>query len=328
MLRDDDAGASIEIMLTGLALKVLSTLCFTAMAVCVRYAAAYKCPVAEIVFFRSAFALIPLLVWLRLIGGLPLHLKTMRPLGHLGRGLTGSAGMFANFLALSLLPLADATAYFYAYPIFLTLIAGLVLREKVGAARWTAVAVGFGGVFAMLSEQMGAGGSAAHVSREGVGAAVALSGAFFAAVSIAQTRRLTLSEHTGAIVFYFTCLTTFFGALILVLAHFWPAGAPASQFFASQAYVAPNGRQWAALIGVGAAGGAAQIFSTSSYRFAEVSLLAAFDYLTLFWAMPASLIFFGQRPSAVVMIGAAAIGGAGVLAVWSERRARREILAT
>lgn len=328
MLRDDDAGASIEIMLTGIALKVLSTLCFTAMAVCVRYAAADKCPVAEIVFFRSAFALIPLLVWLRLIGGFPLHLRTKRPLGHLGRGLTGSVGMFANFAALSLLPLADATAYFYAYPIFIALIAGLALRENVGVGRWMAVAIGFGGVFVMLSEQIGAGGAAAQVSREGLGAAVALTGAFFAAVSIVQTRRLTLSEHTGAIVFYFTCLTTLFGALILVLAHFWPAGAPAARLFASQAYVAPDGRQWAALIGVGATGGAAQIFSTSSYRFAEVSLLAPFDYLTLFWAMPASLIFFGQRPSVAVMIGAAAIGGAGVLAVWSERRAQRAILAT
>ena len=72
-------------------------------------------------------------------GGFPGHLATRRPLGHLGRGLSGSAGMFANFLSLSLLPLADATAYFYASPIFVTLIAALALREKVHVTRWVAV---------------------------------------------------------------------------------------------------------------------------------------------------------------------------------------------
>lgn len=309
-------------MLIGILLKVLSTMAFTAMSIGVR-AAAPSCPIGEIVFFRSAFALVVLLVWLRISGGFPAHLATCRPMGHLGRSLSGSAGMFANFLALSLLPLADATAYFYASPMFVTLIAALGLREKVHVTRWIAVAIGFAGVLAMLSDHFGLSlGETAPA--QGIGAVVALSGAAFAALSIIQTRRLAMSEYTAAIVFYFTCLTTFIGALMLLLPHFWPEGAYGAEFLASQAYVAPGPREWLALAGVGVAGGCAQILATQSYRFADASLLASFDYLAMFWALLASLALFGEWPSGAVLAGAAAIVGSGLLAIVGERRARRK----
>ncbi len=308
-------------MFTGILLKTLSTLAFTAMSIGVR-AAAPTCPVAEIVFFRSAFALVVLGIWLGGNGGFPGHLATRRPLGHLGRGLSGSAGMFANFLSLSLLPLADATAYFYASPIFVTLIAALGLREKVHVSRWVAVVIGFGGVLVMLSDHFGLVAAAKSQQlrpAEALGATVALSGAGFAALSIIQTRRLTLSEHTGAIVFYFTCLTTVVGAVVLALAQVWPVGV-----LASQAFVAPGAREWGALAVIGVSGGVAQILATQSYRYADASLLASFDYLAMLWALLASLAFFDQWPSSVVLAGAAAITVSGLLAIFGERHARRK----
>ncbi len=305
-------------MFTGILLKTLSTLAFTAMSIGVR-AAAPACPLAEIVFFRSAFALVVLAIWLGAKGDFPAHLATRRPLGHLGRGLSGSAGMFANFLSLSLLPLADATSYFYASPIFVTLIAALGLREKVHVSRWVAVAIGFVGVLVMLSDHFGLVAAAESRPDEALGATVALSGAGFAALSIIQTRRLTLSEHTGAIVFYFTCLTTFAGALVLALAQVWPVGV-----LASQAFVAPGAREWGALAVIGVSGGVAQILATQSYRYADASLLASFDYLAMLWALLASLAFFDQWPSPVVFTGAAAITVSGLLAILGERHARRK----
>jgi drug/metabolite transporter (DMT)-like permease len=313
-------------MLIAVLLKILSTIAFTAMAIGVR-AAASSCPVGEIVFFRSAIALIVLLAWLRISGGFPGRLATGKPLRHLGRGLSGTAGMFANFMALSLLPLADATAYFYVSPIFVTLIAALALREKVVATRWIAVVIGFCGVLAMLSDHIGfsPGDSLATqgFTAQGAGAIVALAGAAFAALSMIQTRRLAISEHTGAIVFYFTCLATLFGGLLMALAPIWPAGAMGARFFSSQAYVAPGAREWLALAGVGVAGGVAQILATLAYRFADASLLASFDYLAMLWALLASLAFFGEWPSAAVLAGAAAIAGSGLLAILGERSARR-----
>jgi len=298
-------------MRLGILLKLLSTLAFTVMAVGVRVASA-RIPVAEIVFFRSGVALVPLVLWLVWIGGFPRHLVTRRPLGHLSRGLSGAAGMYANFKSLSLLPLADATAYFYVSPVFVTLIAALGLREQVHASRWVAVLIGFGGVLAMMSEHLGVTGVEVH-GEAGLGAAVALAGAAFAALSIIQTRRLAVCEYTAAIVFYFTCLTALSGAAVLAFAHFAPAT------LSSQAFVAPDAGEWAALIGAGVMGGIAQIFVTASYRYADASLLASYDYFTLVWALLASLLVFGQWPSLAVLGGATAIGASGLLAMLGER---------
>ncbi len=203
------------------------------MAVGVRVASAAH-PARGNRVFPLGVALVLLLLWLAAIGAFPGALATRRPLGHLGRGLTGAAGMFANFASLALLPLADATAYFYASPIFVTLIAALGLREKVHASRWLAVLIGFGGVLAMLAEHVGFGGFAKTLGAQGLGAGVALAGAAFAALSMIQTRRLALSEHTAAIVFYFTLLTTLAGAAVLALAQASPSLLP------SQAFVAPR----------------------------------------------------------------------------------------
>ncbi len=304
-------------MALGILLKILSTLAFTAMAVGVRIASP-RIPIAEIVFFRSIVALALLVAWLLWTGGLPGQLATRRPVGHLGRGLSGTAGMFANFTSLALLPLADATAYFYASPIFVTLIAALGLRENVHASRWFAVLIGFGGVLAMLSEHVGFANLSKILGNhglgdEGVGAMVALAGAAFAAISIIQTRRLAASEHTAAIVFYFTCLTTFVGGAALVIAALSPDVLP------SQAFVSPDARDLAALVGAGLMGGLAQIAVTTSYRYADASLLATYDYFAMVWALLASLLIFGQWPSLTVLGGAAAIAGSGLLALLGER---------
>jgi drug/metabolite transporter (DMT)-like permease len=299
-------------MTLGILLKILSTLAFTAMAVGVRIASP-RIPIAEFFFFRSVVALALLVVWLLWTGGLPGHLVTRRPFGHLGRGLSGTAGMFANFTSLALLPLADATAYFYASPIFVTLIAALGLRENVHASRWFAVLIGFGGVLAMLSEHVGFANLSQSLGGQGLGAMVALAGAAFAAISIIQTRRLAASEHTAAIVFYFTCLTTFTGGAALVLAALAPDILP------SQVFVAPDARDLSALVGAGLMGGLAQISVTSSYRYADASLLATYDYFAMVWALLASLLIFGQWPSALVLVGAAAIAGSGLLAILGER---------
>ena len=80
-----------------------------------------------------------------------------------------------------------------------------------------------------------------------------------------------------------------------------------------------------ALIGV--SGGVAQILATQSYRYADASLLASFDYLAMLWALLASVAFFGQWPSAVVVTGAVAITVSGLLAIFGERHWRRKAAA-
>ena len=80
-----------------------------------------------------------LAAWLASRGEWPAALHTTRPLGHIGRSLAGSCGMFASFIALALLPLADATAFTFAAPLMVVPLASVVLASS-SLARAAAVA--------------------------------------------------------------------------------------------------------------------------------------------------------------------------------------------
>src|SRR6186997_2510766 len=94
-------------------LKLISALLFAAMSALVRQLGDVA-PVGQMVFFRSAFAILPVVLVYAIRGELMTAVRTSRPLGQLGRGLLSVGGMFTNFSALTRLPLADATAISYA----------------------------------------------------------------------------------------------------------------------------------------------------------------------------------------------------------------------
>ena len=93
--------------------KLISALLFAAMSALVRQLSDVA-PVGQLVFFRSACAIPPVLLIYALRGELMSAVRTKRPFGQVGRGLLSVAGMFTNFSALTRLPLADATAISFA----------------------------------------------------------------------------------------------------------------------------------------------------------------------------------------------------------------------
>lgn len=109
----------------GVSLRILSGAFFAAMAIFVK-AVSEVVPVGQIVFFRSAFALIPLLVFLWMRGEFAKGLATRRPFDHLLRSALGAAAMFASFASIARLPLAEATPLGYLSPVF-TAFAGVVI---------------------------------------------------------------------------------------------------------------------------------------------------------------------------------------------------------
>jgi drug/metabolite transporter (DMT)-like permease len=305
-------------VLRGVALKVAATFVFALMSATIKTEAA-RYPVGEVVLFRSAFALVVLVAWLAWRGEFPAALRTRRPIGHIGRSLAGSGGMFANFVALSLLPLAAATAFTFATPLIVVVLAALVLHETVRGYRWAAVGFGFVGVIVMLSEHLGEGASNV-ASAATMGALIALAGAVASAVAMIQTRRLTQSEATGAIVFYFSSLTGIVSALVLILAAVWPVGAPGAAFAFGQRFAAPSLLDFFMLAAIGLLGGAGQIMMTHSYRYADASIIAAFDYTSMLWALALGLALFGESPSPRILVGAAIVVASGVFVLWRERR--------
>jgi drug/metabolite transporter (DMT)-like permease len=260
--------------------------------------------VGEVVFFRSTFALLPLLAWLAWEGDLINAVRTRNVAGHFKRGLIGTSGMYLGFAALSYLPLHDAIAIGYASPLIVVILAALLLNEKVRAYRWTAVAVGFVGVLIMLSPYLKletfSGGLAAGPT---LGALCAFAGAFCSAGAMIQVRRLTATETTGAIVFYFFILASALSLCTLLFGWHRPDAADLGLFVVS-----------------GILGGIGQILVTQSYRHADTSVIAPFEYTTMIWALLVGWFVFGELPVPAVVAGATIVVAAGLLVVWRERR--------
>jgi drug/metabolite transporter (DMT)-like permease len=287
----------------GIALKLLAVCAFTLMAAGIK-SLDNRYPAGELVFFRSAFALIPLLIWLRWQGDLINAVRTQNFKGHLVRSLIGVSAMASGFIALGYLPLPDAIAIGYTTPLITVVLASLILKENVRFYRWGAVLIGFIGVLIMLSPHMEASEIAkGFQSRSAIGALIALLGAVLTAGAIIQVRRLTESEKTGAIVFYFSVLSTLYGLSTIVFGWNMPTGA-----------------DLLILITIGMIGGMGQIFMTQSFRFADASLIAPFEYTSMIWALLIGWFVFGEMPQQAVMMGAGIVVAAGLFVIWREHR--------
>ena len=296
--------------LKGILFKLISALLFAAMSALVRLAGE-QTPVGQIVFFRSAFAILPVIMIYAWRGEIMAAVTTRRPLGHLGRGSLSVCGMYTNFSSLVRLPLADATAISFAAPLITVALAAIILKEKVRIYRWSAVAVGFIGVIVMLVPHLEFGGAGAGIVAS-AGAIFAIIAVFCNAGTVIQTRRLTQSETTPSIVFYFSLICAIAGALTLPFD-----------------WYTPTWPELAGLVSLGMIGGLAHIFLTESYRHAAASVVAPFDYSTMIWAIILGYYVFGEIPTNTVYIGSAIVAAAGLFVIWRERQLglqrRREV---
>lgn len=296
-------------MALGILFKLASAFLFTVMAALIREVG-LSVPLGEVVFCRSFFALIPIMIWLVWRGVARRALVTDRHFGHMARGMIGVASMFLMFAALARLPLPDATALGYASPLFVVVFAAVLLRETIHAARWSAVAVGLCGVLVMMWPQLASGALAAALSggpgadETAAGVAFALGATVLTAAAMIQIRRLTETEGTGTIVFYFSVWSAVAGA----------ASAPIL------GWVWPDARTAALLVATGCVGGVAQILLTESYRRADASLIAPFEYSTILWALAIGYVAFGDLPSGWTAVGGAIVVGSGVAVAIAERQ--------
>jgi drug/metabolite transporter (DMT)-like permease len=288
----------------GILLKLISAVLFAVMSALVRLLGV-RYPIGEVVFYRSAFAIVPVMAVYAWRGELAAVVRTERPFGQAGRGAISIVGMFCNFGALARLPLVEANAISFTSPLFSVALAAFVLKERVRIYRWSAVIIGFIGVLVVLSPHLSgdeltiAVASATTVA----GLAYALTGSLANAGTVIQTRRLAQSETTSSIVFYFSLSCALAGLIT------WPFG-----------WVNPTGAEFAVLTGVGLLGGTAHIFLTESYRYASASVVAPFDYTSMIWALVLGYIMFGETQTVMIAIGSLIICAAGLFVIWRERQ--------
>lgn len=288
--------------LTGIGLKIASVLIFVLMQTLVK-AISHDIPAGQTMFFRSAFALPVIFVWLAATGKLKGGIATANPISHFWRGLVGTASMGLGFVALGLLPLPEATAISYAAPLLTVILAAMFLGEEVRAFRITAVGLGLVGVMIVLSPRLESFRAGGLGSTEALGAMIALLAALCAALAQVFVRKLVGTERTSAIVFWFSVN----GALLSLLSLFW-------------GWAMPTPAQTVMLVVIGLLGGVAQVMLTSAYRYADASVIAPFEYSSMLVALVVGYSVFGEVPSLTMLGGAALIVSAGILIILRERK--------
>ncbi len=284
----------------GISLKIGSVLGFTMMAACVKVSAATM-PIGQVCFFRAFFALVTLVAFLAWRGEFPAAIYTANPWGHFWRGLLGFSAMLLNFLAISYLPLSDAIAIGYAMPLFLTIFAAVLLGEVVRSFRWSAVLFGLFGVLVILWPRLAFLKGEAGLPGETFGALCALFGAVVVALGSVVVSRLIVAERTSTVVFYFSLICSI--GFLFSLPFGWRA---------------PDGWTLFLMVISGFLGGVSQLMVTESYRYADTSAVAPFEYTSMLFGIAFGFLLFGDLPTLTMLIGSSIVIASGLIVLWRE----------
>lgn len=287
--------------LLGIGLKVSSVCAFMGMATCIKLAG--QLPVGQIAFFRSFWAVVPIVIYLLVTNQFKGIFKTKSIGSHIMRSAIGVVGMGLGFYSLTRLPLPDAVALGYSGPLLVIVISAVALGEVVRKYRWGAVIIGFIGVMIIswpkLQVLRGHGGFG---NQEAIGVLAAFGQAFVGSIAFVLVRKLTKTEKTLTIVLYFSIIATLFSLLTI------PFG-----------WAALSGIQIALLIASGFFGGLGQVTLTQSYRFADMSTIAPFEYTSVLLSLGLGYWLFSDIPTWSTLIGSAIVVGAGIFIIYRER---------
>ena len=257
------------------------------------HGAAERVPVGQIMLWRSLMALPPILIYMGLRREFPQALRTRHPRLHVTRGLFGALSMGLSFLSLAYLPVANAQAIAYLAPVLTLPVAAILLGERISGRVMVAVAVGFAGVIALLWDALALPGEGGLI-----GIAAGLAYALTMAFVRVHTKRMTVTESSATIAFYFA----------LVAAAVGLATAPFG-------WVTLSLSDMGLLTLAGVIGGLGHIASNEAVARASVSALAPFDFTGLIWALGFDILLFAHLPDEMALIGCAAITLAALLVV-------------
>lgn len=234
----------------------------------------------QITFFRALFGLLLILPLALAREGMSV-LKTKCLSLHIGRGVVSALGMTAAFYSIMHMSLATATAITFTTPMFITILAFMVLRENISIHRWGGTALGFVGVLIIAQPKDG---------ELGLVALVALFGAFAVAAAKLFVKELARKDDSSTILIYLGITMTVFTAI------------PAFWFWQPLTL-----EQYVMLVLIGAVSMAAQSCVIRGYKAAEASAVAPMEYSRLIFASFFGIFLFAEMPEGNALAGACII---------------------
>jgi drug/metabolite transporter (DMT)-like permease len=273
---------------------------FTLMNVIAKHLSASH-SVFEIVFFRNLIACVPFLVAGFAFGRREIFVIQSKPRVIATRAALGTVTLTMTFAAYSLMPMAETTVLLFTASLFIPVLGVLILHERVGPYRWTAVLTGFVGVSIMV-QPTGA------VTMLGV--VVALCAALLQATMSILLRHLGGHERPETITFYFFIIGTFLSGLAMPFVATGPTLAEIPFFIA-----------------VGLTGAAAQWLYSTALKYTPAALVAVINYSSIVWAILFGWLVWNDWPLPIVFAGTAIVISSNLLIVWRERSLRRSLQA-
>ncbi len=283
--------------LRGILWMAAAAVVVSVMHVLVRYATQTIDP-SQVALIRNIVCFVAMLPWLlrqERAAWVP-----KRPGLTIFRGLIGSGAMLTWFYSLSMIPAGDATAISFTVVIFATAFAALILKEKVGFRRWSAVAVGFVGALIIIRPGFGDIGAEALT-----GSLMALISSVLWALALIMIKVLSRWDSPVTIVFYTNLI---FAVVTLVpgtLNWTWPTG-----------------QEWLLLVVVGMLAAVGHSMMAQAMRAGEASAVMPVDFTRLIWASAVGFVIFGEFPDGWTWVGAGIICAAALYIGYRESRVR------
>ena len=241
--------------------------------------------VLQLLFLGSAFAVIPILLFIARTGGLA-SMRPNRPALCLARGVLTAVSVLMIVWSFTRLPLADGYTLAFTAPLIVAALSGWLLGERVTSEQWVVIGVGFLGVLIMLQP--------GFVILD-VGHASALGSAAIFALSLIILRSIGDGETPGAL------LITYLLATLIV---YGP--------FIGFVWLTPaTWTDWVLIAGIGLASGLGQIALVFAFRAAPAALVAPCQYTQLLWGVVFGALIFGEPPKLAMLLGAVLVVGSG-----------------
>ncbi|EKO3868306.1 DMT family transporter [Vibrio harveyi] len=279
----------------GVRFMVLSAFGFALMSATVKHVSLHGIPVFEIVAARALVSLV--------ISYLDVKRKGISVWGNnkpllFARGAVGTMALMCVYYSVTTLPLAEATIFQYIHPVFTALLAVFFLKERIQSSTFICIALCLLGVYVMVQPETGP--DAEHALPM-FSVMIAILGAFGSSIAYVIVRKLSQTEDSSVIIFYFPLVAL-----------------PASILLIGDQFVMPDLYLTMMLVLVGVFTQIGQLGLTKAMQTQEAGKASAYSYVQIIFSVVLGIVFFGELPAAWTYLGGALIVTGALINVFGQ----------